>query len=163
VEFAIVAPVFFALIFSTFEVGWFYFANATLDSASINAARVLRTGQVQKEDISQADYFEQYVCPQMKLFGDCESNLTVEVRTFNSFAALAADTTPMTCADEEQTQIDAIPFQPGQDRSIVRVRLCFLYKSMNPALGLNLAKTESGHSRVVTSYILRVEPYSRRT
>ncbi|MEX0644116.1 MAG: TadE/TadG family type IV pilus assembly protein, partial [Parvularculaceae bacterium] len=47
VEFAIVVPVFLALMFSMFEVGWFYFVNSVVDAAAINVARYIRTGQAQ--------------------------------------------------------------------------------------------------------------------
>ncbi|MBB5518896.1 TadE/TadG family type IV pilus assembly protein [Amphiplicatus metriothermophilus] len=163
VEFAIVAPVFLMFMFSTFEVAWFYFVNATVDSASINAARLLRTGQVQKAELDKNEFFYDVVCPKLKLFGDCSSRLTVEVKTFSSFSELVADTTPVVCQDEEQTVIDAIPYEPGADESIVRLRLCFMYDTINPAIGMKLAQNEAGQRKVMASYILRVEPYTKQS
>lgn len=161
VEFAIVAPVFFALMFSTFEVGWFYFVNANVDAAATNAARMLRTGQVQKAEMTKESFFEDLVCPKVKLFGDCDSRLTVEVRTFNSFSDLASDATPLVCSDESTTVIDAIPYDPGADRSIVRVRICYMYDTLNPMIGMSLARNEQGQRKVSATYVLRVEPYSK--
>lgn len=161
VEFAIVAPVFFMLMFTTFEVGWFYFVNSTLDSAVMNAARVLRTGQVQKADLTKEEFYYNIVCPRVQMIGDCDSRLTVEVRTFASFAELSADSSPYVCPDQEQIEIDQIPYEPGADRSIVRLRMCILYNTLNPAIGMKLAQNEQGQRKVTTSYVLRVEPYSR--
>ena len=48
VEFAIVAPVFLMVMFSIFEVGWFFFANSVVDATVGDAARRIKTGQVQK-------------------------------------------------------------------------------------------------------------------
>lgn len=165
IEFAIVVPVFLALMMSTFEVGWYYFVNAALDGATVSVARYIRTGQAQNGGYqSQADrdaFFANEVCPKLSFLGDCNSRLTAEVMTFSSFSDLAADTTPMTCRDDNPTQIANLPFQPGSDDSIVRVRLCFIYNTLNPLIGLNLSRTSDGKRKVISSYILRVEPYSK--
>ena len=165
IEFAIVAPVFFALMFSTFEVGWFYFVNATMDAATVNVARYIRTGQAHVNGYSGSDskddFFADVVCPKVDFLVDCQNRITAEVQTFNSFAELAADNTPITCTDNSSDEIDAIPYNPGNDNAIVRVRICLIYDTLNPAIGLNLAKNDQGQRKITTSYILRVEPYSK--
>lgn len=165
VEFAIVAPVFLALMFSTFEVGWFYFVNSTVDAAATNVARVIRTGQAQQNGYAgQEDrelFFAEQVCPKLSFLVDCQSRLTAEVETFASFADLANDASPITCRDDEPEKLQNIVFNPGTDNSIVRVRLCLLYDTLNPAIGMNLATSESGRRRVAATYVLRVEPYSK--
>lgn len=163
VEFAIVAPVFFMFMFSTFEVAWFYFVNASVDGASIHAARLLRTGQVQKAELDKDEFYYDVVCPKLAVFGDCSSRLTVEVKTYTSFSELASDTSPIVCQDEEQTTIDAIPYEPGEDESIIRLRLCYMYDTINPAIGLKLAQDDSGRRKVMASYVLRVEPYTKES
>ena len=164
-EFAIVAPVFLALIFSTFEVGWFYFVNSTLDSAVTTVARNIRTGQTQKSGYtaqSMRDQFlEQEVCKQLRYLttAQCVEKVTVEARTFPTYQALAADTTGFTCRDDLPATQAAVPFQTGTDRSIVRIRLCQNYQTMNPLIGVSLARGKAGGERRVTaSYVLRVEP-----
>ncbi|MEQ8748904.1 MAG: pilus assembly protein, partial [Amphiplicatus sp.] len=100
VEFAIVAPVFLMLMFSTFEVGWYYFVNSTVDGAATSAARMLRTGQA--HGVSSGEFFHQIVCPKVKLLGDCSSRMTVEVKKFDNFTDLAAHSTdPFVCKDAE--------------------------------------------------------------
>src|ERR1700674_1936102 len=47
VEFALVAPVFFALLFAIIETGIMFFANQVLESITQNAARQVPTGQAQ--------------------------------------------------------------------------------------------------------------------
>lgn len=170
IEFAIIAPVFFSLMFSMFEVGYFYFVNATVDSATTAVARYIRTGQAQKGGYkAQADrdsFFQNIVCKKLPVFGagaNCAAKVTVEVEAFSSFAALAADTKPATCRDSQPEAIDNLIFSPGQDRSIVRVRICLIYKTINPAIGLNLAKNDQGERRIISSYVLRVEPYTTGT
>ncbi|MEE2689992.1 MAG: TadE/TadG family type IV pilus assembly protein [Pseudomonadota bacterium] len=162
VEFAIVAPVFLMLMFSTFEVGWFYFVESTVDGAATNAARMLRTGQVQQADLSSGEFFHSIVCPKIEVVADCPSRLTVEVKNYATFAALAADnSSPFICRDEDTTAINAIPYEPGGDRAIIRVRLCLIYDTLNPAIGLNLAQNDLGQRKITATYVLRAEPYAK--
>lgn len=167
VEFAIVVPVFLALMMSTFEVGWFYFVNASVDAATTNIARFIRTGQAQKNGYAtqadRDDFFAEEVCPKLRFLADCESRLTAEVQTFDSFEELAEDTSPVTCSDSQPEAIQNLEFEPGTDNAIVRVRICLIYDTLNPAIGLNLSKTDGGQRRLAATYILRVEPYSKNT
>lgn len=160
VEFAIVAPAFLTLMFSTFEAGWFYFANSQLDAAVIEASRFVRTGQAQKQGLDKQGFFNA-VCPKLDVFGDCGERLTVEVETFSSFAELAADTSATVCSTDSAEQIDAIPYDPGLDNQIVRVRLCLVYRTINPTIGLNLSDASNGTRKLYGSYLFRNEPFSR--
>lgn len=160
VEFSLVALPFLALMMSTFEVGWFYFAASQVDAATIATARLIRTGQVQQAGFDKQDFFNE-VCPEVSIFGDCDETLTVEVTVFNSFAELAADTAPVVCANDDPSEIAALAYDPGSDNSIVRLRVCLLYTTLNPTIGVNVSETADGKRRVFGSYIFQNEPYSR--
>lgn len=158
VEFAIVAPVFLMMMFATFEVGWFYFVNSTVDGAATNAARMLRTGQA--HDVSSGEFFHQFVCPRVKVVANCSSRLTVEVKKFDTFGQLAdAIGDPIICRDSELTEIDAIPYDPSEELGIYRIRLCLLYNTLNPAIGMSLSQNDLGQRKVTATYVLRAEPY----
>lgn len=160
VEFALVAPPFLALMMSTFEVGWFYFATSQIDSAAIETARLIRTGQVQKAGFTKQDFFNA-VCPRVRAFGDCDEILTVEVDTFPSFQALATDAAPVVCSNDEPSQVTALAYNPGGENAIVRLRVCLLYKTINPTIGVNVSETADGKRRVYSTYIVQNEPYER--
>ncbi len=160
VEFALVAPPFLALMMSTFEVGWFYFAASQVDNATIGTARLVRTGQVQQAGFDKQDFFNE-VCPGVRVFGDCDETLTVELTVFNSFAELAADASPVICTNDNPSEIAALAFEPGADNAIVRLRVCLLYKTLNPTIGVNVSETADGKRRVFGTYIFQNEPYSR--
>lgn len=162
VEFALIAPIFFGLAFSILEVGWFYFINSQVDAATTEAARLIRTGQVQKANLTKEQFFDE-VCERLTVLGDCVNNVTVEVRRFSSFAALAADTSSLACADDAETDVQALAYEPGADDEVIRLRVCVLYQTINPALGVNVADRENGMRRVYGSYLLRNEPFSRST
>ncbi|MEL7488296.1 MAG: TadE/TadG family type IV pilus assembly protein, partial [Pseudomonadota bacterium] len=80
IEFAIVFPVFMTIMMSSFEVGWFYFVNATVDAATINIAREIRTGQIRGDQTFDPDqFFADEVCPKLDYFGECDTRLTANV------------------------------------------------------------------------------------
>lgn len=160
VEFSLVVVPFMMIMLSTFEVGWFYFANAQADAATIEAARFIRTGQAQQGGFDKDAFFNK-VCPSLAIFGDCNNTLTVEVDTFASYAALAADTSPVICQNDESDKIDELAYNPGTDHSIVRIRVCLLYNTLNPAIGANVSNVAGGKRRIYGSYVFKNEPFSK--
>ncbi len=160
VEFALVVTPFLALMMSTFEVGWFYFATSQIDSAAIESARIIRTGQVQKAGFSKEDFYAD-VCPRVQVFGDCSEILTVEVETFASFQELATNADPVICTNDEPSEIAALAYDPGPQNAIVRLRVCLLYKTLNPTIGVNVSETADGKRRIHSTYIIRNEPFER--
>jgi Flp pilus assembly pilin Flp len=161
VEFALIAPVFFALVFSILEAGYFFFVNSAVDQAAARAARLIRTGQAQSQmaPITREAFFDE-ICDVVRLFGACNARLTVDVSRFATFDALAKDLSQPTCRDADQAAIDAIPYAPGAEREIVRVRICYLHRSINPALGLNLASAPDGSRKMISVTIFRNEPFN---
>ena len=162
IEFAIVAPVFLALMFSLFEVGWYFYTNSIVDASVGDAARLIETGQIQKStgtDAEKKQAIFNAVCNVLQHFGDCTTRLTVEVQTYTSFAALAADTAAATCADAAPSAVSAIPFDPGDELAIVRVRVCYIYSTTNPAIGVNVAEAGTNKRRLIATSIFRSEPY----
>lgn len=159
-EFAIVAPVFFALLFSIFEAGYYFFVTSAVDQATARAARLIRTGQAQSatSPIDKNAFFNE-ICKVVSIFGPCASRLTVDVQRFNDFAALAADLSAPVCRDAAPAAVAAIPYSAGAQRDIVRVRICYLHRTINPALGLDLAKTPDGMRKMYSVAIFRNEPY----
>lgn len=161
IEFAIVAPVFLALTFSILEAGYFFFVSSAVDQAAARAARLIRTGQAQSvaTPITREEFFDR-VCEVVDLFGNCDTQLTVDVARYTSFAQLAADASAPTCRDADDDAINAIPYAPGAEREIVRVRICYLHKSFNPALGLNLSQAADGSRKMISVTIFRNEPFN---
>ncbi len=162
VEFAIVAPLLLALVFSIMEAGWYFFVTSSVQQASANASRFIRTGQAQNADMT-ADAFYQQICGVVSAFGDCNEKLTIDIEKFNNFAALSADMSAPVCRDKDDPTIAGAQFGAndyGAQRDIIRVRICFLYKPVNPVLGLNLAATEHGDRKIIAVSIFRNEPFS---
>lgn len=158
VEFAIILPVFLALVFSIVEAGWFFFVKSAVEQANANAARLIRTGQAQTGGVTKEQFFDK-ICNVLDTFGDCSKRLTVDIERFDDFKSLAADLSEPVCRDAGDDKVSALPYDAGAQRDIVRVRVCFLYKPVNPMLGLNLARTKDGMRKIVSVSIFRNEPY----
>ena len=161
VEFALVAPIFLALVFSIMEAGWYFFVSNAVDRASANAAHLIRTGQAQSSDMSRDAFFDE-ICNVVDTFGSCEKNLTVDVASFSSFDLLAADLSDPQCRNRDDPSIEGAQFDEadyGGQREIIRVRVCFLYKPVNPGIGLNRGHTAHGERKMIAVNIFRNEPF----
>ena len=160
VEFALVVPIFFMLVFSILEAGWFFFVDSAVNQAAANAARLIRTGQAQ-DGISKDDFYNE-ICNIVDTFGSCDELLTIDIKRFGDFNALAADLSSQVCRDQDDPTIEGAQFSEadyGVQREIVRVRVCLLYKPINPAIGLDLKQTTHGFRELKSVTIFRNEPF----
>lgn len=81
VEFALVAPLFFLLLFSIIEVALMSFSNSTLHTGLAGAARLVRTGQAQCLTDEQ---FIEAICENAGFAPNCSSRTEVERRVFTA-------------------------------------------------------------------------------
>src|ERR1039457_1380631 len=80
VEFALVAPVFFALLFAIIETAVVFCAGQVLETITQNSARMLMTGQAQTAAYT-ATQFKTYVCSQIPALFNC-NGIYVDVESF---------------------------------------------------------------------------------
>src|SRR3954449_7778365 len=73
VEFALVAPVFFALLFAIIETAIVFFASQVLETITQDSARFVQTGQAQAAKYLKEDFKKEVVCtrPFANLLFDC--------------------------------------------------------------------------------------------
>ncbi|GAB4518280.1 MAG: pilus assembly protein [Parvularculaceae bacterium] len=152
-EFGLVAAPFFLLMFSTMEVGMLFFTTSAVESGLSDAARMIRTGEVQAAEMEKAD-FVNIICGGLSIAGDCPSRVTVDVRNFGSFGGVAAP--DMGCSDSEA---DPTSFDPGAAGEIVLVRVCYRYQTITPGIGAMLGTLENGDTAIVSSFVFRNEPF----
>ena len=80
VEFALVAPVFFALLFAIIETAIMFFASQVLETMTANASRLIMTGTEQNSGTSSQADFQQKVCqPDPCVMFSC-ANVSVDVQ-----------------------------------------------------------------------------------
>lgn len=84
VEFALVALPFMVMLFATFEIGLVYWGNKELENATNDAARLVRTGQAQAGNMTQAD-LKREACQRTAVLLDCETRMRIDVRSAANF------------------------------------------------------------------------------
>ncbi len=92
-EFALIAVPFLALVLGMLEVGLIFWAGYELDNATATASRLIKTGQAQKGNYSQADMVTQ-ICSHIDILPNCASNLQLTVQTFANLNCFANPTQP---------------------------------------------------------------------
>ena len=144
VEFALVAPMFFALLFAILESALMFLASQVLESASQSSARVLLTGQAQSGSVTACAVsgvstpcsqttFKAYVCSQIPALFDC-SKLYVDVVSTNSFGALSLTSYGNSCSFNPT----GVQYNAGTAGQVVVVRLFYQWPLFVTGLGFNM-------------------------
>jgi Flp pilus assembly protein TadG len=169
VEFALVAPVFFALLFAIIELAMMFFASQVLETITQDSARALMTGQAQTGQVAacadpvsgapaactQAS-FQAYACSQIPALFSCP-NLYVDVEHYSSFSGISIN-----------SQIDGsgnftsanMQYSPGGPGDVVVVRMFYQWPLFVTGLGFNISNLSGGNKRLlVATAAFQNEPY----
>src|SRR5882757_7574215 len=87
IEFAIIAPMFFALLFAILETALMFFAGQVLETITQDSARTILTGQAQQGNFTQAN-FRNLVCAQIPALFTC-TDMAIDVTSYTSFGSIA--------------------------------------------------------------------------
>lgn len=154
-EFALIGGPLLFLIMVAFELGLIYMVTTSLDTATQEAARTIRTGQTQSGSGATATTFATLVCNNMGwLQSQCPGALSVDVRTFSSFAGQSAPA-PVTSGKFDSTKLVFNTGSPGQ---IVLVRCFYRWNLLIPGL-FSAIQTYSGVSLITAATTFRNEPF----
>jgi Flp pilus assembly protein TadG len=153
VEFALVAPVFFALLFAIIETAIVFFAGQVLETITQNSARMIMTGQAQTAGYSQAQ-FQTYVCSQIPALFTC-GNVYVDVQSYPAFGNIAINSQ----IDGASNFINNMQYSPGGPGDIVVVRLFYQWPLFVTGLGYNIANLSGSKRLLSATAAFRNEPY----
>ena len=156
VEFALIAPVLFLLIFGTIETGVIYMAGSSLQIATDNAARLVRTGQVQLQGLSQAN-FRTKLCSKLAPLVPCDNNLQIDVQTFTSYNT-ASFGNPLTAQGNLDPSLNR--FAPGTACSVVLLRAFYVWPVTTPVLTPFLKNMSNNSHLLVATAAFRNEPFT---
>lgn len=151
-EFAVVAPLLLALVFSTLEAGWMMTKGILLDRALDIAVRSVRTGRNAPTTHSQ---MKTAVCANMLVVPDCEKTILIEMTRVQTAADFP--TKNATCVDRGQTIQPVVSFSTGDAGWTMFVRACLVSDPIAPFIGLGLQMpkdTKGGYSLVAASAFL---------
>lgn len=152
IEFALIAPPFFALLLALFEVGLVFFSGSVLENAVNDAARLIRTGQAQAGSFSKSS-FQNEICKNVVMF-DC-GKLVVDVETFQNFSGIGIPDDPLDSSGNLKTNF---PFNMGVGGDVVLVRVFYEWELMAPKLTL-MGNMGSGNRLLSTAQVFRNEPF----
>lgn len=153
VEFGLVALPFVATLFALIETGLLIFAGQVLETATGDAARLIRTGQTQQANQTKAE-FREIVCDRAGGLFDCDS-LQIEVQTFSTFDEVEFSEPTAGGGGLRED----LPYSPGGAGEIVIVRAYYQWPVFVRLLGHDLTNTSNGKHLLVATTAFRNEPF----
>jgi len=155
VEFALIAPVFLALLVGIIQTFLAFFASQLLETVVTQSSRLILTGQVQSAGMTQSQ-FAQQVCNQVVILFNC-SGLMIDVQASNSFST-ANTSTPTLSYDAQGNVTNAWQYSPGIAGQIVVVRVMYQWPVFGGPLGFTLSNLSNGDRLIMASAAFQNEP-----
>jgi Flp pilus assembly protein TadG len=144
VEFALIAPLFFALLFAILETALMFFANQILETATQQSARLVLTGQAQNANYgSIGQFINNAVCPQVPAILTC-ANIAADVQSYPAFTNVVI-APPVNNGNLDTSNFG---YNPGVPGSTVVVRLFYQWPLFVTGLGYNIANL-NGNKRLL--------------
>ena len=154
VEFALIAPVFFGLLFAIIEVAMVFFASQLLETATQDSARMIMTGQAQMAAYTQAQ-FKNLVCSKVDSLFDCVNGIAIDVQSYSAFSSINISQ-PI---NGSNNFVPPNNYSPGGPGDIVVVRIFYQWPLFVTGLGFNVSNL-SGSKRLLTATAaFQNEPY----
>ncbi len=158
IEFAIIATPFLMLMFGIIELGMVFMVSTTLQSATDNASRKIRTGEFQTSGAAAKTDFQALVCANMNwLQSTCAAKLSVDVQVFPTFAALSGSGPANPTAFNPNNTNFTLP-APSQ---IVLVRTYYDWNIFTPLLNAALVNEGAGSGKrlIGAAAAFQTEPF----
>jgi len=157
IEMALVAAPFIAVIFAILESGIVYFSEFALEKKVAEAARVVRTGQIEDSNTNLAA-FKNTICNEVSVLFDC-ANLVVDVRSFSDFKTLA-DTGLPDAIDGSRNVIGLNGWDTGAEQDVVVVRVFYEWNLLLPGGITQMDNLSTGKRLISASAVFRNEPFN---
>lgn len=154
IEFGLLFFPFFLLVLGIIEIALMFAAAAVLEGSAHAATRVLRTGQAQQSG-DALTMFEQTMCDSIGGLIDCDGIIyEVLLSPDGSFSSL--DVQPQ--YDDDGNLISR-GFDPGQENSVIIVRLTYNYEFITPYLSALVTGRSDNRVPLISTVSVRNEPY----
>jgi Flp pilus assembly protein TadG len=167
VEFALVAPVFFALLFAIIETAIMFFGSQVLETAAQDSARLIETGQAQTGQVLSCqppdqttpvpctqETFKKYVCSQIPVLFSCDG-VFVDVESYPTFTNVVINSQ----IDKNRNFINNMQYNPGGPGAIVVVRLFYQWPLFVTGLGYNTSNLAGSQRLLTATAAFKNEPY----
>ena len=141
VEFALIAPAFFALLFAILETSLIFFAQQALQTATTQASRLVMTGQAQSQNMT-ATQFKTAVCTAATSLFNC-SNIYINMQTFSSFSSV----TMLNPVTNGTFSGGGMSYTPGNPGDVVVVQVFYPVAGLAWSAGLQHGQYGWQHAR----------------
>jgi Flp pilus assembly protein TadG len=162
IEWGFVGPMFMLMLLSIIDMGIMLTTQASLDGATRDAARLIRTGQVDAAG-NTINSFQTLLCSDMSMFlttTSCQSDVIVSVvsTTGSNFGSLTFPTCAINTSSPPPA--GACPFSPGGAGDLVGVQVTYNRPFIVPWVGSLLSTaSDSQHVRLQSTVVFRNEPF----
>jgi Flp pilus assembly protein TadG len=156
VEFAMIAPVFLAMLIAILETTLFLFAQATLQNAAVASGRLFMTGQDQGAGTTQTQ-FQNQICPMVSALFNCTA-LMVNVQAYTDFSS-ANTTAPTLTYNSNGSVSNSWSYTPGTPGQVMVVQLIYQWPIIGGPFGYVLSNLGNGSTEMMGVSAFRVEPY----
>ncbi|MCA6115281.1 pilus assembly protein [Bradyrhizobium sp. WSM 1738] len=154
VEFALVAPIFFGVLFAIIELALVFFASQILETVTQDTARLVMTGQAQGASLTK-EQFKDAVCARLQVMFDCVNGVYVDVRSYPAFASI--NISPP--VDSSKSFVNDMKYCPGKDGDVVVVRLFYQWPIFVTGLGFNLTNLANNKRLLTATAAFQNEPF----
>lgn len=152
-EFAIVSIPFFLLLFAILEMALMFFVGQVLDTATVSASRLIRTGEAKAQSLTQ-DQFKTKICDGMANLVDCSTRLYVDVQSYSSFASYSP-TSPL----DTSGNITSTHYTVGNKNEIIVVRSFYAWPVLFNVLARSMTKLSNGDQLLGAVVAFQTEPF----
>lgn len=153
IEFAVIAMPLFIMIVGMIETGLLAFTSAVTEAATREAARQVRTGNVQTAADASAAFRTEF-CNNLPAGFAC-GTFYFDVRTFPEFASISLPPVSLDASGVPQ----GLQFAPGGANAVVSVRVIHPYHFLTPLLG-ELMGGASATVPLISTAVMRTEPFA---
>jgi len=154
VEFALVAPMFFAMMFAMLETALMFFGQQMLEIGTQDTARLLFTNQAQ--GAMNAQQFHDNLCPRVAVLMSC-SGLYVDVKVFSSFSTIR-DSDLADPIDGSGNFVNNFTYPTPNPGDTVVVRAFYQWPIYVTKLGYNLSDMSGSKKLLKSIAAFQVEP-----
>ena len=156
VEFALVYPIFIAIVLATLQAASIFLVKAFFESAAEEAARIVLTNQTESLTVAQ---FQTEICNQLTALFTC-SQVIVELEplpagTTNLSSLLPQFNSDGTLASTPPVDVGGSAGAAGTDMLLV---VMYPWPVYGGPLGLNFANVGSGQMLLSSTQVFRIEP-----
>lgn len=156
IQFALIAPLFFALIFAILETALVFVAGQVLETALHDNARLVLTSQTTAANKTQAQ-FQTDVCNKTSALFDC-NKIVVEAKKYPNFGSVNLAKTIDSCTPTQSTS-----FSIGTNGEVMAIRAFYQWPLYVTGLGYYIGGNNTDGSKcnkrlLSSTAIFRIEP-----